>query len=509
MFRIIVGSHYFRVCDVNSRVRGVLYTLSDNYSIKGWVNVKGRRVFKVIKRYVSIHGDSREFRLHIGQLKPFITMLSDSGIFDSDYTIEYLSLYTPMKCSLLLRDGWVLRDYQNDCKEYILKDDRDALRSKMVSMPTGTGKTVTALATLSTLNNPIVIAILPTYIEKWASDCMEILDISPKDIMCIRGGKQLKGLVDAAKNNPPNCKIYIISLKTIQNAIKDIESHNGNYEELGFTTAIDEMYENLQVGTLLIDEVHQHLHAVYKLVTNANVPSVLGLSATLMSNDSMLDSIQHMMFPKELRYNKVKMEKYIKTVAISYNFINLKNSDIKFSERGSTSYSHIAFERSILKNAKVKKGFMTLIENVVKTGFITDYKDGDKLAIFAATMKMCDAILDHLHSKFPTLDIRRYMEKDPYVNAIESDIRVTTLGSMGVAIDVPNLRSVILTNSISSPVANLQVLGRLRDLKDRDVKFFYLYSNQISKQRAYHLDKIQLFKDRILGLTELHYPIPI
>ena len=71
---------------------------------------------------------------------------------------------------------------------------------------------------------------------------------------------------------------------------------------------------------------------------------------------------------------------------------------------------------------------------------------------------------------------------DPYENIIEPDIRVTTIISGGTAIDIPNLRTLIL-NNIKSPVANLQTMGRLRDLQNRDVKFYYLYSEQIAKHR--------------------------
>ncbi len=825
LFKIVIGSHYFRVIKPNDRIRALLYKLSDKYSIRGWVNERGRKRYKIIKRFMSPYADGSEFRLHIGQLKEFLWLLDDQSITPDLYDVVNEGLYVPKKTTLKLNEGWELRDYQKECKEFILEEDPESLHSKMVSMPTGTGKfhpndtpikipggwttigdlnkgddiinkdgstcnvtgiypqgiqdvydltfedgrtvkaglehlwrinvptekgrkwkvvttkdimllldlrtykddlyidlpisedsptvelhtdplligaiityaytsymgkdvyndviildyldsiikkpfkircakwlmgqsvydrynqtylttigdmlsnkrhltemsipaeylnsstkqrrelltgilyehfaikglsgtynyttiskqlandiqylvrslggictidvsttlisnnipkkynltiskldgdgddvlqithiepagkaecrcisidhynrlyvtkdfivthnTVTALATLTELSNPIVICILPTYMTKWAKDCQEILKVSPKDIMMVRGGAQLKGLIEAASTNPPKNKIYIISLKTIQNAVKEIEQHNGDLESLGYATPIEDLYSNLGIGTILIDEVHQHLYAVYKLVTNANVPLVLGLSATLMSNDNTLDTIQHMMFPKELRYDKVKMKKYIKTIPVSYDFKAFVKDRIQINERGANNYSHIAFERSILKNHRVKENYLNMMSNILQVGYVSNYEDGDKAVIFAATMNMCDAIVEHLKRRYPKYDIRRYMEKDPYENAIDSQIRVTTIQSLGTAIDVPGLRVTILTNSISSPVANLQVLGRLRELKDRDVKFFYIYCNHIPKQRAYHLDKLKLFSDRVLSITELHYP---
>ena len=95
------------------------------------------------------------------------------------------------------------------------------------------------------------------------------------------------------------------------------------------------------------------------------------------------------------------------------------------------------------------------------------------------------------------------MEDDPYENAIEADIRVSTVLSGGTAIDIPNLRTALMTNSIQSPVSNLQALGRLRQLKDRDVTFSYMVNFHIPKQVDYHNRKKELFADRAVSFKEL------
>ena len=79
---------------------------------------------------------------------------------------------------------------------------------------------------------------------------------------------------------------------------------------------------------------------------------------------------------------------------------------------------------------------------------------------------------------------------------LTGDIIVTTPGSLGTGIDVPNLRVGIQTVNISATAMNLQNLGRLRKLPDRDVKFCYLYAENIPKQKEYHRRRVDMFTDR-------------
>jgi superfamily II DNA or RNA helicase len=177
---------------------------------------------------------------------------------------------------------------------------------------------------------------------------------------------------------------------------------------------------------------------------------------------------------------------------------------------GTNSYSHVEFEKSLMNNKECLHNYMLLIDDMVKQGYLDDYQKGDKLVIFAATIKMCDRILHYMKSKYgKTFDIRRYVEDDPYENAIDADIRITTVQSCGTAIDIPKLRVAILTTSIQSPVSNLQALGRLRKLPDRDVKFYYCYCEDIPKHKDYHLKKMELFDDRSASIKELKSNIMI
>jgi superfamily II DNA or RNA helicase len=351
-----------------------------------------------------------------------------------------------------------------------------------------THNTVTSLISASDLNTRIVIILLSGYMDKWVDDLLGIFPIDKKDIMYIKGSKSLKGLINLATDNKLQSNFIIISLDTIQNYFKTDEETFDITEE-GYECRPEYFFPLLKAGVMIIDETHQHIHAVYKLMCYTHIPKIIALSATLISDDPSIKLMHTVMFPKEIRFDHIKLNKYIKVYAISYEIQKKNLFKVKTTEYGSNTYSHLAVEKSIIKHRELLNSYV-------------DYVKNDKLIIFASSIAMCTEITNFLKKKLPKYDVRRYVEKDPYENVIDADIRVTTILSAGTALDIPNLRATIMTNSISSSVSNVQTLGRLRDLKTRDTKFYYLYSSSIKKHIQYHQEKMLLFRERVLSIKE-------
>jgi superfamily II DNA or RNA helicase len=237
-----------------------------------------------------------------------------------------------------------------------------------------------------------------------------------------------------------------------------------------------------------------------------HINNLIFLTATLVSEDHFLKRMYTLVFPKQIRFDKIEMKKYIKLYPISYNIADIDKAGIKTSVQGSNNYNHIEFEKSLSKRIKKKDNYFTMVNRLIKETYIEGKKKDDKLIVFFGSIDMCTDFTNFLKDEYPDLDVRRFVENDPYENIIEADIRVTTIQSGGTAIDIPNLRVAIMTVSVDSPVSNLQALGRLRDLKDRDVKFYYTYCLQIPKQVQYHRNRKLLFLSKTATVTELHYP---
>ena len=360
-----------------------------------------------------------------------------------------------------------------------------------------THNTVTALTATATLKYRFAVIVLASYVDKWVGDITSILEIDKSEVAVIRGSDALQRCTRYPETDLPIPKAFVISISTIANWYKLYEEQKDHPSLEAYSCKPWELFSHLGIGTVIFDEVHQHPHAVYRIYTYLHAPRTISLSATLLTKDPTLQKVQAMMFPHHRRYDKLKLKRYITVHACAYQIADYIHSKVRTSEYGQNSYSHTAFEKSILKHPRLSKQYLDMIVKLVESSYIEGKMEGDKLAIFVGSAKMADAVVGALKKQFGRLDIRTYLERDPYENAIVPDIRVSTILSLGTAIDIPQLRVSIMTNSIESPIANVQTLGRLRELKDRDVRFYYLYCSTIPKHQEYHLKKIDLFSSRV------------
>ena len=506
---IRIHSHYFTVTDPNETIKRIIFRYTHQYVSMEWTKVPGKRnpVLKPSKVFASKSHDNREFRFIIGQLDGLLEMFAVNDITPDLYCVVIADVPVGVSCNINLNPAWVLKDYQLTVKDFILEDIANDYHSRLVAMPTGTGKTVTSLAAIAEIKQRTAIVILLKFSEKWCSDISEILDVKPAEIMMVQGTRQLKGLIDLAKDDLLDSKFIILTISTLQNFYKAYESGEDVTDPDNYNCSPDDLFNVLGVGTVIIDETHCHMHAVFKTILYTHVNKLIALSATFISEDPLVQRMQRLMFPKEVRFDSIKMEKYIKVFPISYHISKELLPGVRHAEYGSNVYSHNAFEVSILKNPKLLTKYLDLIAHLVTIGYLDDYLPGDKLAVFAYRTDLCDHITRHLINLCPHLDVRRYVKEDPYENAIEPDIRVSTILSLGTAIDIPNLRTVVMTTNVSSEISNRQTLGRLRKLKDRDVKFYYLYCTDVKKQVEYHAKKLDMFRGSVASISSLVSPI--
>lgn len=506
LFTLTLYSHFFKITDPTPRIVGLLNQFCYRYAQRGWVKEPGcKPALKVVKVYASRTKGNREYRFHMGQYGDFLDFMDKNYITCDLYSEITVPLYEPVVIDAAVKSSWSLRDYQEAAAEHITTD-KIANPSRILKFATGQGKTVTAMAGASRLSKRIAIIILPQYIDKWVGDVLSVLDLGQRDLMTVQGSPQLKGLIGLAAEGQLESSVLIISVNTLQNFYKLYELDPGSIPEGGYDCMPEDLFKVLGVGTVIIDETHQSLAQVFKLMLYTHVPRLIALSATLISDDPMIQRVQNVMYPRETHFEGVKMKRYIQLFPVEYNFRDIQGSKIRTTEFGSTTYSHTAFEKSVLRNNHSTVNYFEMIRYLLTIGYVDSYKPGDKCIIFAATIAGCTAITNYLKRQFPQYDIRRYVEDDPYVNVIDADIRVTTVLSAGTAVDIPNLMTAIQTVCISSPVANLQSLGRLREQPGRNVKFFYTWCTQIPKHRDYHLKRLELFKEKTATVKDIPYP---
>ncbi len=362
-----------------------------------------------------------------------------------------------------------------------------------------THNTVTSLVSASRLGNRLAVSVLAGYVEKWNKDVLNTYEIEQKDIYRIEGKNSLIDycqLVLENQETPEKLpKVTIISINTISKWYKGYieDPFNPTYDMYGMKPW--ELMEKARIGTNIFDESHQHLHAVYRMFCFLHIPKTISLSATLTSEDETELRIQRMMYPRHKRFEKIKMKRYITVYSCQYQIQDFANSRIRTQEYGSNNYSHIAFEKSILSSHVMKSQYVDMIVRMVKGSFVKTMQAGDKCAVFVSSHAMAREVCKVLRKALPDLDTRTYLESDPIENLMDSDIRVTTVLSGGTAHDIGGLTVSIQTINLNSIKSNLQVLGRLREIAGRDIRFYYLYCSSIPKHVEYHQNKIEMFRD--------------
>jgi len=495
---VIVYSHFFTVQNPEIELRKILYTLAADYTVFGMVfdEQRRKRVWKPVKTFGFYTKLNDEFRFHIGQLNRMLQSCQAAGIYLDVY---HMPLYEPCEESYPIQPKFVLRAEQEEAAEFIIDMSSEGSHAPLLSMPMGSGKTICALTTASRIGKRLAISVLAGYVEKWNKDVLGAYEINQKDIYRIEGKNSLVDycqLVLENQETPEKLpKVTIISINTISKWYKGYieDPFNPTYDMYGMKPW--ELMEKARIGTNIFDESHQHLHAVYRMFCFLHIPKTISLSATLTSEDETELRIQRMMYPRHKRFEKIKMKRYITVYSCQYQIQDFANSRIRTQEYGSNNYSHIAFEKSILSSHVMKSQYVDMIVRMVKGSFVKTMQAGDKCAVFVSSHAMAREVCKVLRKALPDLDTRTYLESDPIENLMDSDIRVTTVLSGGTAHDIGGLTVSIQTINLNSIKSNLQVLGRLREIAGRDIRFYYLYCSSIPKHVEYHQNKIEMFRD--------------
>ena len=501
ILEITQATHNFSIRKLTPRAKTLVNEFCKRYIQKGMIrNADGSFYLSPVKVFATARADREEYRFHINQLQEFLEYLKDHYVTEDLFRLIHASVPAGRKIIAPVKPQWVARERQIPVIEYLLANT--ASRSRFVDAPTGSGKTFMTMQALSVFAKRTVILIKPMYIEKWHEDLTKTYDIDPKDIMVVRGGAHLKGLISLALENKLEASFILISNKTFQYWISQYELYGDDIEALGYETTPGDFFKTVGAGVRLIDEVHQDFHLNFKIDLYTNVERSISLSATLLNNDQFIEKMYRTAYPLNTRYVMPMPDGHISSFGIFYNFGNIDK--IRTREFGSNNYSHNAVEKSIMRNHETVRKYFGLIDYTIAFGFTECKRPKKKLLIFASTIEMCTLLTNYLSMRYKQYNVKRYVSGDPYSDLMESDICVSTLGSAGTAVDIPNLTTVILTVAVDSIQSNIQSLGRLRDLNDgSEVQFYYFACTDIPKHMEYSKRKEEMLNKRAKSYRQL------
>ena len=407
--------------------------------------------------------------------------------------------YEPSSVSVALSESWKPRENQVPIIQHIL----DEGTAKMITLQTGQGKTSCSLKAGELYGKRILVVVLGRYYDKWLTDVGSQYGLKPQELMAVRGRKDLKALLAYSEEPEYNPKVIITTIDTLIGYINEYAQTKFR-KQPDYCVAPELIYEKLGIGYRIIDEVHQHFHKVFTLDLHTHITKAVNLSATLKSDDATVKRMYTVAFPSSIRKDGGKYIKVADCMALHYHFVD----PAKIRHTGfAKGYSHVVFEESLVKQKKAWENYLQLIYEATLRHYVNQAEDGQKLLIFAAKVETCELIKEYLAARLPDRIIEKYTSEDDYSVFEEADIVISTIGSSGTAIDIPNLITVIMTTCINSTAANEQALGRLRDLRIPGFTplFIYFCCDDIPKQKAYSKRKVEMFRDKVHNHKHVFY----
>lgn len=501
--RMRLRSHHFVIDNINSRaVTKACNDLSWTLVQYRLVPVRGQLFSEPDRVYATRNAKQTEYRFHINSLNDFKLHLDYQGIGIDKLEVITEPMYTPDIVEYKLLTDKTPYDYQQDAIDKYLLPDKPV--SKLVDFQTGKGKGLTLQLCVMENKSRLLMIMKSGFLEKWKREMDSVFRLKSKDITIVKGADQLKSLIDDAVDGKPLSKIIMIGLTTM---MIWINAHKENPEELkkaGFRCAPDELCKILRVGVRAFDEVHMCFHQCFSIDLHTHAPKTISMSATLFNKDPFISKMYKLMFPLNQRRPTLPLTQYIDVVATFYDF---KRPDlIRTRAFGSTFHSSGAMEQSILGNKTTCLRWLELIKHTLEIGYMKVQRPKKRVVIYVYLKDTVNKIVHYLREQYPGYKVSSYIDKDPLDNILSSDITVSTLGSAGTNLDIPDLTNTILARDITSLQSNIQLLGRLRELKTdkHAVTLHYLVANNIEKSYEYHLDKMKDFQGRVKS-HQIHY----
>lgn len=512
---IKIYSHHFSVSRLSPRGRFMCLEHARKWAAYTWQNNRGHKLRVIDRVYAARLKDSSEFRFHINQLEQFDEMLRNNQMTENLVQRIHVPFPDSVPCKMTMLEGKPPLPHQVPSIEYL----REPLPiSKLIGIQTGKGKGYVSMTETCAHGRRTVVIVKPGYMEKWWEEIIELMpDVTAEDIMMVQGGANLKALLQLAKSNQLDCKIIILSNKTLQGWLTEYEDEGDYTLETGYACLPHEFFQLVGAGLRIIDELHQDWHLNFKIDLYTNVEKSISLTATLIDKDAFMNKTYECAYPMKDRGPGLALDKYANVYPTYYRFARPER--LRTESKSGRGYSHDEFEKSVMKHLPTKIAYFNMIGNLYESIFLPHPRKKKTCLFFCYSTEMCTELVKYMQGRFPGRDFRRYAGSldDPYEDLMDGEAVFSTLGSSGTAIDKPNLVWVLMTNALMSVKANIQALGRLRRLgldendyvKDPDhpenaTSFSYLVCTDIQKHMDYDREKKIDFAPRAKSIRDVY-----
>ncbi len=401
--------------------------------------------------------------------RPFLSKLLEHFRDTNEYEVTTMVNEAGHKLrpiGLIIKSGYSDREGQSAAIEFLIqgKNDRRGLE-----LQTGAGKTFCAMRAAIEIGN-VTMIVVGSLVDQWTREVRKMTGACKNDVYVVQGFKSLYKLFNS-KRRP---KVFIMSLATLRNYVK----HEGNYSQ--FPTYA-EFIVKYGIGTKIVDEAHQALHAVSRIDMHGDVPTNIYLTATFITADKSLKRLFHTYFPNQMRYND-GYDKYVNIYGYSYDSNIRTTHTVQYG-----TYSHSKLEKIRLRfrNKLLYPFVYGVLCKLIDRHYASKDVKGKKLLIYFALRATIVEVAGILSKAYPQFKVVSFLSEDSDDILNDADIILSTHMGAGTGKDIKDLITVINTISYMAETLAKQTLGRLRKRKDHTPTYIDLFDNFNSIQQRH------------------------
>lgn len=362
-----------------------------------------------------------------------------------------------------------------------------------------THNTATSLLAVSEIKERLAIMIPPKYFGIWDEALEELFPSMGMRVVKIKGSDQLKAVIQAALNGKLDIDAIMISAPTYRAYIETYERFGeAGSKALGYGVPPYEFHKTLGIGVQINDEIQDDPGLVFRTDIMTNVRKQIYLSATPFTGSDFVTQMIDVMLPEHTDCPLPELDVYVDVVAVIYSDPSIKPKDVS---RYKGNYSHSAYEDAITKKPERQKAYFNMVRKLVHTLYGRDKLPKQKLLILCSTVEFIEKLRKFLVTAFPDLKINGHVSGSPYSALLASDVTISTPKSAGTGVDIPDLREVLMLLCTDSRKDNLQIIGRLRRMKNFPTvtpRLTYVACRNVQQQMKYHNNKHDIFDKRVL-----------
>jgi len=391
------------------------------------------------------------------------------------------------------------REYQEQYINRVLRMDKPTY---LVHLQMGMGKTAIATKLMEVLNYRTAIIGAPAFVKKWYEDLRTgYFKSKEEEIFLIQGTSSINKLFKELEKGR-DIRFLLISTSTFK---KFIQKYNDTPSELWDMSVIPtEFGRKLGIGLVINDEVHDFYNANFLTTIAIDAKVTVGLTATLVTTDKKLAVMHTLLYPKESVFEFLEYKKLINAIGVRYK-VNYKYN-INVTQNGA-NYSQAVLEGRILNHKELKDFIFEMLATYLDKGFINRKDNGDKAIFYFSTVRFCSKFKFYLKERLKGkgLKIERYTQEDPYRNLMESDVIISTYKSAGTGEDIKGLTTIFNFDVFKSIVMNLQLPGRLREIKGKELRYYYFYNIYNMRHIDYIRERERIIRKMSKEITTEYY----